>query len=506
MTETTLKQLKLVSLVVAIGALAGPTALVIAAETSLVRMAAAAAILATIAVATVRGPKTAILLTFAYLPLLGLLRRLLIPVAGWTSWDALLIVAPVTSLFLVGRLFVVEKRPLVPDLLSKLVAGVLLLSLMESVNPQGGSLAAGLTGLLFAAAPLAWFFIGRELGDRRLVTSVMAMTAVMALAIGVYGLWQTSEGLPSWDATWQNLTGYTALDVGGSIRAFGSFSSSAEYGTFLGMGFVTVVAAVLRGRLIGLLALPVLGYAIFLESARGVVVLVLLAVFVMVGLRTGRGSVAVLTTSLAAAAAAGIIVTAGPQLIESAAHTGNPFLAHQAGGLLNPLDPRQSTLQTHQRLIVAGIVGSISHPLGQGLAAINPQGRRLAGASAGTEADFANEFVALGPFGGILYLAVVFCSLQQATRLALRAQQAVPLAVIGVMIVTLGQWLNGGYYAVAPALWLLVGWANQEWIHQKVSCQDRLPVAPKPTAPRWPSPAIGWASSMTKLGPSVTDT
>jgi hypothetical protein len=31
--------------------------------------------------------------------------------------------------------------------------------------------------------------------------------------------------------------------------------------------------------------------------------------------------------------------------------------------------------------------------------------------------------------------------------------------MVGLLIADLGQWLNGGYYAVAPLLWFLIGWA-----------------------------------------------
>jgi hypothetical protein len=491
-TAASLDRLRLLPLALVLGTGAGPAVLVVANDPSLVRVATAVLILAALGVATVRWPQAAVLLTLSFLPFLALIRRLLIPIAGWTSWDALLIVGPVASLLLLGRLFFAEQRALLPDRLSKLVGVMLLATIAESVNPTGGSIAAGLTGLLFAGAPLAWFFIGRELGDRRLLSTILAITAVSACAIAVYGLWQTTQGLPSWDAAWQNITGYTALDVAGSIRAFGSFASSSEYGIFLGIGFVIAVAAAVRGRLIAVLALPLLGYAILLESARGVVVLALLAIFVLLGLRTGRASVALITTSIAATVAAGVIIGFGPQLTQSAAQSGNPFLAHQAGGLLNPLDPHQSTLAVHQQLALGGITGSVSHPLGQGLAAINPQGKRLSGGNAGTEADFSNEFVALGPLGGVLYFVIILMCLYHAGQLALRRKNAVALAVMGALIASFAQWLNGGLYAVAPLIWFLIGWATQESTSPAAAWSELSAAPQQPANLKWPAPAIGW--------------
>jgi hypothetical protein len=40
------------------------------------------------------------------------------------------------------------------------------------------------------------------------------------------------------------------------------------------------------------------------------------------------------------------------------------------------------------------------------------------------------------------------------------------LAIAGVLIVTFGQWLNGGQYAVAPLLWLLIGRVSRQWVRR----------------------------------------
>ncbi len=477
--------------IVGAGATIALSGLIIAADSSLLRVAIAVLVVGALALVSVLRAQTAVVMTICCLPFLALARRMLIPVAGWTSWDALLIIAPVVSLILAHRAFVLERRPLANDPLSKLVGAVLLLSLLESVNPAGGSLSAGIVGLLYAAAPLAWFFIGRELADERLVNIVLTSTVVVGVAVALYGLWQTTVGLPSWDAEWANVTGYAALSVGGATRAFGSFSSSAEYGTFVGIAFVVAFVAVLHGRLIALTALPVLGIALFLESSRGIVVLVLAGVVMVMGMRTGRVTVTLACSALALGAAGLIITVYGPQLTDAAQHSGNPFVAHQVAGLLNPFDPNQSSLTTHQSMVSTGVGASFGHPLGLGLAAINPQGARFAAtATAATELDISNAFVALGPLGGVLFLAVVILTLVQTSRLALLQTKLAGLALVGLLAAALGQWLNGGYYAVAPLLWLLVGWANHEWVsHRSVAKPDEHPQA---RAAAWPTPATGW--------------
>jgi hypothetical protein len=46
-------------------------------------------------------------------------------------------------------------------------------------------------------------------------------------------------------------------------------------------------------------------------------------------------------------------------------------------------------------------------------------------------------------------------------RRYVRHRDALSLAVAGLLVVTFGQWLNGGQYAVAPLLWFLAGWASR---------------------------------------------
>jgi hypothetical protein len=85
---------------------------------------------------------------------------------------------------------------------------------------------------------------------------------------------------------------------------------------------------------------------------------------------------------------------------------------------------------------------------------------------------------------------VVILSFVQTSRLALLQNKLAGLALVGLLSAALGQWLNGGYYAVAPLLWLLVGWANHEWLsHRSVASPDEHPQA---RTAAWPAPATGW--------------
>ncbi|MDQ6946297.1 MAG: hypothetical protein M3256_08480 [Actinomycetota bacterium] len=427
----------------------------------LVRAVLAALAVALMAVMWLRSPRGGLLVTMAYLPLLALMRRLLIPVDGFTSNDPLLLVVPATTILVLARLYLLERRPLASSLLFKLVLALLVITVAEAFNPEGGTLISGLTALLFLAAPLAWFFIGRELLDRRSVSSVLVMLLLVAASISLYGLYQTAFGFPEWDRRWITINGYAALDVGGATRAFGTFSSAAEYGTYLGMALVVALTLVLKRRFLAALTVPILGLGLFIESGRQPFVLALAAMVAVVGLSTGRAWMALLFVFLAVLGAILLERFGGQALTQSATASANPFISHQVGGLTDPLNPARSTLTGHVQLVLDGLAISLQHPFGLGTALTTIAVGKPNSQIASTEVDFSNAFVSLGWIGGVLFASVVAMSLWQAFRLCLHNRDLASLACAGVLIATLGNWLNGGYYAVAPLVWLVIGWSSR---------------------------------------------
>jgi hypothetical protein len=412
-------------------------------------------------------PRAGVMLTLLFLAVLGTVRRLLIPAAGWTAFDPLLLVGPMVALLLLGRSLFAGTLA-APDLLSRLLLALVGLTVLEVLNPAGSGVVANAIGLLFAAAPLLWFFAGQAIADRPLVARLLPGLAVVAGLVAAYGLVQTWFGLPSWDQQWVAVTGYASLRVGQTVRAFGTFPSAAEYAAFLGAGAVVSLAWVTRRRLAVLLLVPLLAVALFLESSRGILLFTGFAVLVAASLRTGRGrrAWAVLLTTLVVVLVAGRF--AAPAA-ESADTGGNALVAHQLQGLADPLNPDKSTLVLHWSLIVQGMADSLRTPLGLGPAATNLAGSRVAGAagSSGAEVDVVNEFTGIGVLGGVLLLAVVAVTLSRAARLALRLRDPVYVALAGVLIVTLGQWLNGGFYAMSALVWLLAGAANRAFLQNR---------------------------------------
>jgi hypothetical protein len=57
---------------------------------------------------------------------------------------------------------------------------------------------------------------------------------------------------------------------------------------------------------------------------------------------------------------------------------------------------------------------------------------------------------------------MVIVAFRRALRAYVTRQNAATLAALGLMLVSLGQWLNGGYYALAPLVWFVIGWVSRE--------------------------------------------
>lgn len=411
-------------------------------------------------------PAAGVAATFIYLVFVAFVRRLLIPAAGWLTTDPLLLVAPLVAMTLLIKLFVLERRRLAPDLVSKLMLVLLGLTFLEVANPTGTGIGSNLAGLLYMAAPLFWFFIGREVLDDAWIDRLLMLLIVLSIVSAGFGLYQTQVAEPPWDVNWLNVTGgYSSLSVGGTIRAFGVFSSSAEYALFVGSGFALAVAFALRGRLMWLLAVPILAVSLFLSSGRAALITAFLGIVVMLGLRTRRPGTALLVAVCAVGIAfAGLKVFSSDL---SGAGSGSALISHQIGGITDPLNPNSSTLIVHLQLVERGFVTGVTHPFGTGPGSTNNaagvgQQNNNSGQTQATEVDISNAFVALGLLGGLLYLGIVILTLARGIAGYFGGRE-VMLPVVGFLVVGLGQWLTGGNYALSPFTWLMIGALVAAW-------------------------------------------
>jgi hypothetical protein len=443
------------------------------------RLALAALLTINLLVISARWPRAAAIGTLAGLPFLALIRRLLIHDAGWTSTDPLLLVAPVVAGALVYRLFAVERRPLAPDRFSKLVVALAILTLLQTLNPLGTSLRINAVALLFAGAPLLWFFIGRELAEERTILRLGIWVVLSGSLIALYGLRQTNLGLPSWDQQWLSVVhhagSYVSLKVGEVDRAFGTFSSATEYAQYLGAAFMAALAFAFHRRHWAALALPLLAAALFLASNRTTLVLALVATVVMVSFRfIRRPAWATTTALLIALLVAGTFQFVAPRLQQEARTSRSDLVQHQLGGVSDPLNSQQSTLVVHATKVRDGVVRGFHQPLGQGIGITSLAGYSESN-SYTTEIDVSNAFVSLGLFGGVLYLVVIVTAFSETARLYWNRRAIAPLLILSALIVSLGQWLNGGHYAVSAIIWFLLGWVASE---RAGPCQEADPSSP----------------------------
>ncbi len=430
------------------------------------RTALAAVLMLNLLVVAARWPRAAAVALLMLLPFIALLRRLLIDGSGWVQNDPLLLVGPVVATSLVFRLFLLERRPIVSDTLSKLVLALGGVALLQAFNPLGvGGVGAGLAGLIFLGVPLLFFFIGRELGDRSAMRWVVGSVVAIAAIAALYGMWQTKFGsLLPWDLDWYETAGYAALRIGGlaELRPWSTFASSSEYAAYLATALVFAWAALLHGRLALMLAAPVLLFAGFFAGGRSVLVLLLLSGIVMLSARTHNKAAGLMVVVVGIGVTVALAVSLGPAIDRAAGLGGSAVTERNVSGVLNPLDPTQSTLLTHWEALVDGVAEGFRNPAGSGAGATNLAAERLGNAATiETDNDLADVFVSFGAVGGLLFLAIIVLAFRQVFSRYARERDWLVLAVGGFMVVTLGFWLNGGHYAVAPLTWFAIGWASR---------------------------------------------
>ncbi len=433
------------------------------AHPSLTQVVLLVAVLPIVLALAVRSPRSLILALAGWLVVMGTLRRLLLGQGSTTLLgDPLLLVEPAVMVLLAA---VAWGRGAGRDrtLLAKAVLVLCGLALVEAVNPLQGGLKVGLGGLLFVLVPLLGFWVGRSLCDDSTMRRMLIVLGVLAVPAAAYGLAQTYVGFPSWDTRWIQANGYAALNVGGVIRAFGSFSSSAEYASFLGVGIAIWFALARRPQTlpVALVAVALLGTAVFLESSRGVVVLAVVAIGVMAAALV---RVRLVPAALWGLGALGLLLLAASHLGHGAAAstgTTGALVAHQVGGLAQPFNSQNSTLGIHMSEMVSGLKAAFTAPVGHGTGSITLAASKFGGAAQGTEVDPSNAGEAFGLPGLIAYLVVALSGLAGAYRVAAARRDFVAVAVLGLLAVTFLQWLNGGQYAVAWLPWLALGWVDR---------------------------------------------
>jgi hypothetical protein len=307
------------------------------------------------------------------------------------------------------------------------------------------------------------FVVGRTLVSDQTFARILHVVAGLAIPAAAYGLYQVFDRFPSWDQQWidRQLT-FHALNVGGSIRPFGSFASGQEFGLYAAVGLAILVAFAFarRSRWLWMSApIALLGSAIWYESSRTIVVLMAFALVLTAATRIGWPLRRSLITAF-------IVLATLPWIANHSLPTRfggatSSLQAHQAAGLTDPFG-NQSTLPFHITTVGKGIQQAVTNPLGRGIGAVTGAASKFGTTAAGTEFDVGNVSIAGGLLGLIAYLAVVTSGFARASALARIRRDALAMAALSVIAVTLLQWLNGGLYAIGWLPWLALGWIDRQ--------------------------------------------
>jgi hypothetical protein len=430
---------------------------------------------------------------------MGLIRRLT-PGGGNVTFsgDPVLIIGP--AALLVMWLAVSTARE--PGRLTPLARAVLffnVIAFVEAFNPKQGSILTGVGGLLFLLVPTAAFWIGRRYAEPDFVLRIIWEIAILGLIAAAYGLYQQFAHFPSWDASWIQTKGYTALSVGNGVtRAFSTFSSGQEYAVFLSVSAVAWVALLHKKTrwplLLHLSGLTTVVVALWYEAQRTSVFLFVLALGVMFAARMGMRPVMVLGAGVAAvfllitfAGALGGGGGGGGALAgtQGAAATLNH---RQVGGISNPTGPN-SSFAGHKKATIQGMKAALKTPEGHGTGSVTRAASKYTAKNQihGSEFDPGNMGIAFGIPGLLVYFALLFLALSTAYRLATRRRDTIGMFVIGILAATLLQWTNGDLYAVCFLVWLFLGFAD------RLLREPDEPVieAPEPIA-NDDSPAFSW--------------
>src|SRR5205823_6330019 len=113
-------------------------------------------------------------------------------------YDPVLLVGPAVALLLFA-LALVKGRLSRDSKLSRWVAVLMVIMVLQIFNPLQGGLAVGLAGALFYLVPLLWFWIGQSWGSAIFTEKVLFRVVIpVAVAGSLLGLYQAFFGLLSY--------------------------------------------------------------------------------------------------------------------------------------------------------------------------------------------------------------------------------------------------------------------------------------------------------------------
>jgi len=451
----------------AIGAVAIVT-LVLAGYARIAVAFTAVSVILTLAAIRVRF---AIVATLVFLFFLGDLRRLLIPVAGWSSTDPLLLVGPAIAIVLMGNA-VLTGSTSADTPASRCMIVLMAIMILQVFNPRQGGLIVGIAGVMFQLIPLFWFWIGRTYGSKSFLNTLLfrVVLGLSGLAL-LFGVYQSVFGYLPYQLEWFRIAGYSALgNIERGLSPITFFASNTEHAIYVSIGVVLLWSFALFRNRTALLGIPVFLGALLITGVRGPVAKILA---VMAGLWAVKGKTvrAWVTRGVFALviAGAGLFWTlsgisqnlgdAPPRIQHRLQRQANEFVRAPTG------KKDYSSASTHLGMLLHGYRLGLEYPLGKGLG-VGTKAAMKFGTGGSTESDLSDSVFALGLPGGLAYHVLVL--ILAVTGFLYWKQERSPLAmaILGFMGITFFGWLSGGRYAVTPLLWFCLGALDQLY-HQR---------------------------------------
>ncbi len=450
----------------------------------LLRIIAALALLAAFAIPAVERPQRAMVMLFAWLPFLGIVRRALVPATGFSALDPLLLVSSAIIILILATLILTGRSNMGGTVLSRMVFWLLLIGLLQVFNPGQGNLLVGLTGVMFVLVPMMCFFIGRSVADDRMIAGMQRVIIVAGIIAAAYGMYQVIVGFPGFEQAYLARAGFGGLYVGSAIRPMSTFTNPLEYATYLNFAVMTTLAYLVYKKGISRYwlwgALGFMVYSGYLIGSRGFVVFAALGSIILLGARAKNAFVALLTVAVLFG---GIVYwtstrTSTVTKLDETASAQEQLKQRQIGALTDPFDPKKSTLGVHYKGVMEGLIYAFTEqPYGLGTGSTGRGSTKFGGnKSSSTELDISDATIAFGVIGGVMYMGIIAVAGIQLFRMRRMLPGPMWPAVLGMAIVSFGQWLNGGNYAVAPLIWFMLGAADNAYM--KVRDAKRLGLDP----------------------------
>lgn len=404
--------------------------------------------------------RAAIFATLVYLIVMGDLRRVLILFGGWANSDPLLLLGIGLSTVFVGSAIVTNSIRL-DSPISKWVAVLMAVMILQMFNPKQGGLMVGVAGALFLMAPLLWFWVGKAYATPAFMHNLIWRIVVpFSIAALVFGFYQRFFGYLPYQMEWYHQAGYLGLgNLETGLAPITFFASGTEHGAFLLLGGVSLAAAFLKGQKLALIVVMLFLIGLLLTGSRGPVVK-LIGVIAILWAVQGKTKKVWIPRALFAVLIFGVGIAWSLTKVTSMGldERTQASLQRQSEFFASGGDQERSTVDVHGSLMIGGYRKALTDPLGSGLGATTSAASKYGGQSgASTETDFGDVIVATGIVGGVVYHIVAVFIVLLAVRYWLRTRSVLALAILGIIASQVLSWLGGGLYSITPIVWLCIG-------------------------------------------------